>query len=130
MTNRITQELLNNTLDSLNRTAARHGLEHFTLYRGNGTVKLMQESGVGMRDVSGSARGGREVYTAMNAMREALWLVAEVEPVPAGVIAARTLDNHAIKPEWSRSGEQLAALIVEAVELDRAGRIRSAVKVS
>lgn len=80
MSNRITRELLENTLESLNRTASRHGLNPFILYRGNGTVKLMQESGRGMRDVSGSARGGREVYTVMNAMREALWLVSEVNP--------------------------------------------------
>ena len=121
MTNRITRELLDNTLDSLNRTATRHGIAPFTLYRGNGTVKLMQESGPGMRDVSGSARGGHEVYTVMNAMREALWLVAEVERVPAEVIASRTLDSHVIQPHWQRNGVQISALLVEAVELDRAG---------
>lgn len=78
MSNRITRELLDNTLDSLNRVGSTHGLSPFVLFRGNGTVKLMQESGAGVRDVSGSARGGREVYTVMNAMREAMWLISEV----------------------------------------------------
>lgn len=79
MSNRITRELLDNTLDSLNRVGASHGLAPFVLYRGNGTVKLMQKSGHGMRDVSGGARGGREVYTVMNAMREAMWLISKVK---------------------------------------------------
>ena len=35
-------------------------------------------------------------------------------------IAQATLDAHAIKPNWRRNGEQIAALIAEAIETDRA----------
>lgn len=78
MAERISKALLDNTLDSLNRVAVTAGVSPFELYRANNTVKLMQRLEYGMRDVSGTARGGREVYTAMCAMREAFWLVAEV----------------------------------------------------
>lgn len=39
-------------------------------------------------------------------------------------IAANVLDSHAIKPDWRRSGEQIAALIVEAINADRIERSR------
>lgn len=37
-------------------------------------------------------------------------------------IADDVLADHAIKPHWQRSGEQIAALLAEAVEADRAQR--------
>ena len=37
-------------------------------------------------------------------------------------IAQATLDNHAIKPHWNRNGKQIAELIAEAIEADRAQR--------
>lgn len=41
-------------------------------------------------------------------------------------IAQATLDAHAIKPHWRRDGEQIAALIAEAIEADRAQRSANA----
>lgn len=43
------------------------------------------------------------------------------EKTPAE-IAAATLDAHAIKPNWNRTGAHIAELIAEAVEADRAQR--------
>lgn len=37
-------------------------------------------------------------------------------------IAQTTLDAHAIRPDWRRSGEQILGLITEAIEADRAQR--------
>lgn len=37
-------------------------------------------------------------------------------------IAQETLDVHAILPHWRRDGEQIKALITEAIEADRAQR--------
>lgn len=37
-------------------------------------------------------------------------------------VAQNTLDAHAIKPHWQRSGTQVAELIAEAIEADRAQR--------
>lgn len=37
-------------------------------------------------------------------------------------VAQDTLDAHSILPHWRRNGEQIAALIVEAIENDRATR--------
>lgn len=48
------------------------------------------------------------------------WTLADVtERPPASAIAQQVLDNHAIKPHWVRSGEQMLKLLAEAVSLDR-----------
>lgn len=47
------------------------------------------------------------------------WRVGE-EPAPED-IAQRVLDLHAIQPQFMRSGKQIAALIADAVRLDREG---------
>jgi hypothetical protein len=36
-----------------------------------------------------------------------------------GEIADAVLENHEIKPHWNRTGEQIAALLVEAVKMER-----------
>lgn len=38
-------------------------------------------------------------------------------------IAQSTLDAHCIRDDWRRTGEQVRALIIEAVEKDRAQRV-------
>ena len=38
---------------------------------------------------------------------------------PGEEIARRVLDEHCIKPDWQRSGEQIAGLIAEAVAIAR-----------
>lgn len=56
----------------------------------------------------------------LNGQTVGRWRVTERQ-TPAG-IAAHILDGHAIRPHWNRNGDQVAALIAEAIEYDREGK--------
>ncbi|MGO1566436.1 MAG: hypothetical protein ACTHXC_00300 [Brachybacterium sp.] len=72
-----------------------------------------------LMDVNGASGGSWEVYDAPSKERHISWNSFPV-PVREGdetpeEIAQAVLDEHAIKPHWNRSGEQIFDLLAEAV---------------
>lgn len=54
----------------------------------------------------------------LNGSQVGHWQVTERDVEPEAV-ARIVLDNHAIRPDWKRTGEQMISLIAEAIRLDR-----------